>query len=109
MRERNAPDDAEMVPIHLGYEFYLKGKEDPVHFAATFELRRDVLVEDAELESFMDIAVKHVLGTLDTVGEHRLIFSDDHFNKFVAITDQVQAVSILAPSEEALLARLNKE
>lgn len=51
----------------------------------------------------MGIATQHLLATIDVVREHRHILSDGLQNKFIFLTDEVQAVSIMAPSNETLM------
>lgn len=101
--------DEEEIPIfsqEVAYEIYLAGREDPVQAMAAFELPKRMLEEGKELESFMHIATNHVLQTIDVVREHRFMLSDARFNKFIAMTDHIQAISILAPEEETLMKAL---
>ena len=107
MRETNGPD-GETAQIDVTYLVYLHGREDPVNVPATFDLRKEILNEGKELENFAQVAVNHILGTIDIVREHRLIFSDRLFNKFIFLTDQVQAVSVLVPDEQTLLRLLEE-
>lgn len=91
----------------VSYEIYLAGREDPVRAMASFELPKAMLEEGRELASFMDIATNHTLQTIDVVREHRLLLSDERFNKFIALTDHIQAISILAPAEDTLMKALD--
>lgn len=103
IREKNMPDSesSEKCQITVTYEIYLRSREEPVRPIATFEVRKDLLQEDP-VESFMQIAINHVLATIDIVREHRLILSDLNFNKSIILTDDIQGITIYAPSEENL-------
>lgn len=105
MHERNSPggDTFEQTIV---YEVYLKGRDEPVAVNATFELRKETLEDGKELEGMMQIATNHLMATLDVVREHRFILSDERFNKFVFLTEEMQAVSILAPDRDTLLEAL---
>ena len=105
MRERDRPE-GDRAEIDIEYFIYLKQREDPINFIATFDLRKEVLREGQELEDMMQVAAQHILATIDVVGEHRLIFSDSKFNKFISMTEEVQGISIMAPEEETLLQQL---
>lgn len=98
MKERDN-DSAGKVIVNLTYEIYLKGREEPINQLVTFEIDPAHLDEGQELDDFMQIAVKHALQTIDTVGEHRLIYSDERFNKGIYLTEHIQAITILAPDE----------
>lgn len=107
MRQRDTDGGSSDLLKHtVTYEIYLKGREDPVRTNATFEFKKEMLTEGQELEDFMQVAVNHLLTTIDIVREHRYMLSDERFNKFIALTDEMQAVSILAPDEETLLKAL---
>lgn len=109
MRQRHGEEGAALFVQPVQYEIYLKGREDPVCALATFELNKEMLTEGRELEGFMEITTNHLLQTIDVVREHRFLLSDEKFNKFVVLTDHIQAVSILAPSEETLMRSLEDE
>lgn len=98
----------ETFTIDLSQEFYLKERDEPIAVNSTYEIRKDVLDEGQEMEDLMGIATQHLLATIDVVGEHRHILSDGAQNKFVFFTDQIQAVSILAPSKETLMSALEE-
>ena len=106
LRDRGNPEAENTVSVDVQYEVYLLHREEPVRIVATFDLNPEHLREDNFLEDFMQIASNHILQTIDVVREHRLIFSDSHFNKSFFLTDHVQGISILAPSEETLRAIL---
>jgi hypothetical protein len=105
MKETNNNGDPK-VRVNVDVLVYLKYREEPIRQLVTFELDPTHLDEDQELEDFMQIALRHVLATIDVVREHRLILSDERFNKGVFLTEQIQAISILAPDEETLLGLL---
>lgn len=102
LKDRSSPGADNTVAVDVQYEIYLLHREEPVRIVATFDLNPDHLSEDNLLEDFMHIASNHILQTIDVVREHRLIFSDSHYNKSFFLTDHVQGISILAPSEETL-------
>lgn len=92
----------DMVMADITYLVYLKGRDEPVNFNATLQFSREHLHEGTELQNLMDLAASHVLGTIDIVREHRYILSDRRFNKGIFLTDEIQAISILAPDEDHL-------
>ncbi len=96
------------VKVNIDVEVYLVGREEPVRQVVTYELDPSHLDAGEELEDFMQIAQRHILATLDVVREHRLILSDERFNKGIYLTEHVQAVTILAPDEDTLLAILEE-
>lgn len=100
-------EDADTFTQEVEYEVYLAGREDPVRVVGAFQLPREMLTEGKELESFMEITHNHLLQTIDVVREHRFQLSDARFNKFIAMTDHLQAISILAPSEQTFMEALN--
>ena len=102
MKETNNESTGKVV-VNVTYLVYLKGRDEPVNQIVSFELDPDHLETGAELESFMQIAIRHALSTLDVVREHRLILSDERFNKGIYLTDQIQAINILAPDEDNFL------
>lgn len=106
MRPTNRDEDAVTFVMPVSYEIYLAGREDPVRAMAAFDLPRAMLEEGKELASFMEITTHHVLQTIDVVREHRLMLSDERFNKFIAMTDHIQAISILAPTDDTLMKAL---
>lgn len=108
MKERGADPEAETAAIDVTYEIYLVGRDDPVSVNATFELRRDLMRTGHEVEDFQEQAINYALRTIDIVREHRLILSDRFYNKFIFKTDELQAVSILAPSPENLIRMLEE-
>jgi hypothetical protein len=106
MKERGNNTDAETFTIDLAQEIYLRGREEPMRINSTFEIRKETLTEGHEIEDLMSIATTHLLATIDVVREHRYILSDRRFNKFISLTDEIQAVSILAPDEDTLFQAL---
>lgn len=107
MRRKEGADEGTMFTQPVSYEIYLKGREEPVQALATFELPKEMLTEGRELESFMEITTSHVLQTIDVVREHRFMLSDERFNKYIVMTDHIQAISIHAPEEQTLMEALN--
>ena len=104
MRDEQNPDPmVDKVRIDTVYEFYLKGRDDPVQVPSTFEFNKDLLDDGVELSDFQSICVNTALSALDNRWTGRMVFSDRRFNKFVIFTDEVQAVSVLAPDEETIL------
>jgi len=55
----------------------------------------------------MQIVAVNILEPLDQKREHRVVFSDSRYNKFVVMTDEIQAVSILAPDEQEVARWIN--
>lgn len=107
MRERNGPG-GETIQQTIQYEVYLRGREEPISLNVSFELRKELFEEGQELDNLMQMATQHLLGTIDVVREHRWILSDEKFNKFVILADELQAVSILAPEEKTLMEALEQ-
>lgn len=105
MHERNSPGGETFVQT-ITYEVYLKGRDEPIAVNGTFELRKDMLEDGKELEGMMQVALNHLLATVDVVREHRFTLSDERYNKFVFMTEEIQGVSILAPSRESLMQAL---
>jgi hypothetical protein len=103
MKDRGLPESEETVQIDVTYEIYLKHRDDPVNFNATFEVRKEAIRPGSEVEDVMNMATSQVFATIDVVREHRFILSDRNFNKGIFLTDDIQAVSILAPSEERIM------
>lgn len=103
LRERQNPSDADTVQIDITYLIYVEGRDEPINFNATFDIRKEVMKAGSELEDFMQVALNHILATIDVVAEHRLILSDRRFNKAIFLTEKIEAVSILAPDEETLM------
>jgi hypothetical protein len=96
-------DQDERIKIDTLFEFYLRGRDDPLHVPLTFNFKRELLDEGVELADFQSVCVNTVLSIIDAKAGQRMVFSDRKFNKFVIVTDDVQAVSILAPAEETIL------
>lgn len=104
MRERGNKDEAtETFIIDLWQEIYLRGRDEPVRVNTTFELQKEGIDKDEPVASVMSFATSHLMSTIDVVREHRYMLSDRAHNKFVWLTDEIQGVSILAPSEETVL------
>ena len=91
------------ITITILEEFYLRYREDPVRVNVTYEIPVNLLEEGDEVADVMSVALSQLLSTIDVVREHRIIRSDGHNNKFVFLTDEVQGVSILAPTEETVM------
>lgn len=96
-------DQDERLKIDTLFEFYLRGRDDPLTVPLTFNFRRELLDEGVELADFQSVCVNTVLAQIDAKAGMRMVFSDRMFNKFVIVTDDIQAVSILAPAEETIL------
>lgn len=106
MRERGSDNTEETFVIDLPQEIYLSGRDDPIRVNSTFELRKEMIDKDCPVADVMSIATKHLLATIDVVSEHRYILSDSRDNKFIFMTSELQAVSILAPDEETVRAAM---
>lgn len=106
MKETNNPDATGKIVVNVDALIYLKYREEPVRQLVTFELDPAHLDAGSELEDFMQIAMRHILQTIDVVREHRLILSDERFNKGIFLTEHIQAITILAPDESTLLGLL---
>lgn len=99
--------ESELMVIDLPFEFYLKGRDDPVVIPTSWQIRREILNDEGdELMDFMQLCLLSMLEVIDTVGQHRIVLSDRKFNKSVILTDQVQGISLLAPEEETVLRAL---
>ncbi len=109
MREPDLPSGAITVTIDVTMEVYLKDRQDPISYIGTFFFNRDHLNEDALLESFMSIVTRTLRSVIDDRSETMFILSDVRSNKFLILTDEIQAISILAPSEETILITLGDE
>lgn len=103
MRDEKRDSYDSTIAIDAVYEFYLKGRDDPVMIPATFQFDPAMLDEGDELPDFQSICVNTVLALLDHKGATRMVFSDRNFNKSVVLVDEVQAVSVLAPSVDTIL------
>lgn len=106
MQDRDRPD-AQAVAVDIPFEIYLKGKEEPVHFLTTYRIPTEALGED-KLNDVMQVVVRHVLSTLDTVGEHRLLLSDRRQNKFISLVSDIASISILAPDAQSISTALEQ-
>ena len=95
-------ESTSMVQVDITYLVYLKHREEPINFNATLVFDRGHLEEGFEVRDVMQLAQHHLLSTIDVVREHRFILSNDRFDKGVFLTDEIQAISILAPGEETL-------
>lgn len=103
MRDKKVQDSEDSLLIDVTYLVYLKERDEPVNFNATFEFHKNNIREGREVEDVMMMATNHLLSTIDVVSEHRFILSDVNFTKGIFLTEQIQAVSILSPSEETVL------
>jgi hypothetical protein len=91
-----------LVQQDITFLIYLKHREEPINFNATLVFNREHLKDGREMRDLMELAKGHVLSTIDIVREHRYILSNDRFDKAIFLTEEVQAITILAPSEETL-------
>lgn len=109
MRDTQRPN-APTIILDVPFEIYLKGREEPVHFLGTYAIPAEILSEaqDAKLNDVMQVVIQHILGTIDTVGAHRLILSDRRESKFVVLTDSIASISVLAPDEATILKALEQ-
>jgi hypothetical protein len=96
-------DQDERIKVDTLFEFYLRHRDDALQVPLTFNFNRELLDEGAELADFQSVCVNTVLSILDAKAGTRMVFSDRKFNKFVIMTDDVQAVSILAPEEATIM------
>lgn len=107
MRPQN--EDGPIIPLTVGLNIYLKGREDPVNLLVTYEIPTRIFdTPGQELFDAMQVAVQYVLRTIDTVGEHRIIFSDERHAKFVFLINEVQGFSLMAPDEETFVKALEE-
>jgi hypothetical protein len=102
MRDEKRESYDGTIIVDATYEFYLRGRDDPIQVPATFQFNADMLDAGEELSDFQSICVNTVLALMDNKAAHRMVFSDRMFNKIVIVTDDVQAVSVLAPSESTI-------
>ena len=108
MKQRGNGDDEPIntFTIDVEQEVYLRNRDEPVRVNTTFELLKESIDKDEPVVSVMNFATHHLLNTIDVVKEHRYMLSDSRHNKFIFLTDQIQAVSILAPDEKTISAAL---
>ena len=92
-------ENEETFVIDLEQEIYLRYRDEPLRVNTTFELLKESINTDEPVASVVNFATHHLMNTIDVVREHRYMLSDGRHNKFVFMTDDIQAVSILAPDE----------
>lgn len=105
LKDRNS-ESTDTITIDITYEVYLKGRDEPILTLATFELAREIFTEGQEVQDVVRCAENHIRATIDVVSEHRWFVSDGSFNKSIFLTDQIQAISIHAPSRETVMKAL---
>ncbi len=100
MPSHNHDQDDEVEPLkcELGVQFLLRNRVDPLFCVITVNIHPEFL-KDNGMEELLDLAASHVLEEIDTVGMHRLVFTDARFNKHVILMSEIQAISILAPDK----------
>jgi hypothetical protein len=103
MREPQIPDDAQVVTIDVGMEIYLRQRPDPLHILGTFQFNASHLDHDDLLESFMAIVTHTCKNVLNSKDELRFVLSDRNANKFIIEAEEIQAISLLAPSLETIV------
>jgi hypothetical protein len=92
------PDEEGVLSCELGVQFMLRNRVDPLFCVIVVKIQPQYL-EEHGLAELLDLAVEHVLEEVDTVGMHRLVFTDSRFNKHVIFTSEIQAISVLAPDK----------
>jgi len=102
IRENNIPEGATTVTLDCGLEAYLKGRQDPVQFLATFQFNRAHLRDDDLVESFISIVTSTVKSAMHDRTAPLMTLSDGNGNTFMFETGDVQAVSVLAPSPNTI-------
>jgi hypothetical protein len=91
-------DDDEFLPVDLMVEFRLRQRDDPLYCLITVNVHPHWAASKT-VHDLMEVAGEMVLSEIDTVGTHRLVFTDQRHNKHIIILSEIQAVSILAPDE----------
>lgn len=102
MEELGLSDDAPRVIVSVGLEIYLRHREDPIHCLGTFRFSREHLETENKLDNFMTIVTNTFAAAIDDKKVTRIILSDKKFNKFMIQSEDILAVSILAPEETLL-------
>ncbi len=93
---------AEIISVPL--EIYFKGRAEPVNSLVSFCFDTVHLTEDNLVESFMALALKALLDGHAKWGSNTFYLSDSRDNYlFVPDKEEIQAVKIIAPSEEELM------
>ena len=95
-------DDLTCITIDVLIEIYLKHRADPMSVMATFRIHTGIFDDVDELEMFTGITLTTIMEILDTKGEQRYVFSDSRYNKTIVLVDEIQAISVLAPSAETI-------
>lgn len=90
--------EGDVLHCELGVQFILRGRIEPLFCIITVNITAEFL-EDNGMAELLDTAVGHLLEEIDTVGMHRLVFTDARFNKHVIFLSEIQAISVLAPDK----------
>jgi len=109
MIEPNIPDGAQRVTIDVAVEVYLKGHQESFRCIGTFQFNRLHLDEENPLEHTMGIITHTLVESINDRRQPDIILSDQNANKFLVESDEIQAVSIMAPSMERFLQMLENE
>lgn len=83
----------------------LIGQDEPMVCRTTISLPLALIENEDDvdvLELYMTQAEMFILEVLDTVSEHRFLFRDSRENVHIAVRDQVQCISILAPDLDTI-------
>lgn len=102
IRENNIPEGAATVTLDCGLEAYMRGRNDPIHFLATFQFNREHLRDDALVESFVSIVTSTVKTALFDRTSPVMTMSDGKGNTVMLETADVQAISLLAPEPNTI-------
>ncbi|MEM3097544.1 MAG: hypothetical protein QXU32_02345 [Nitrososphaerales archaeon] len=106
MKEPFMSSEANPIAVDVMLEVYLKHKEESLKYVATFYFDSNHLDEDNLAESFMDMVVRTLVDTINDNTEPHIIMSDASYNKFLVNIDYIQAISMFAPSEETIRAKI---
>ena len=106
MKETN-PGEGELVCVDVQIYIYLKDRPDPLDLNVTFKLLKAHLEVDDDgqpledpVEMFMDIVVNTFHTAMNDREKKRLILSDQKWNKFLVNVDDIQAVSLMTPTDQ---------
>ncbi len=97
--DEDEDEEEELLDKDLMVEFYLKGRADPLVSMVSFKMRKSHLEDEGRVARLMHMATISLLEPMDTVGQHRMILADTRENKWIVMTDQIQAITILIPDE----------
>lgn len=89
---------SDFLPVDLMVEFKLKGREDALQCLIKVNISEEWSAESS-VHDLMNIAAQMVLEEIDTVGTHRLVFTDSRHSKHIILMDEIQAVLIHAPDK----------